>query len=59
MNLILRLPIFQELKKTNWRPKVDIKTGVSIMLKNISDWKDAPVWTPKKIEKATKIGLNI
>ena len=24
------------------------------MLKNISDWKDAPVWTPKKIEKATK-----
>ena len=41
-------------KKTNWRPKVDIKTGVRIMLKNISDWKDAPVWTPKKIEKATK-----
>ena len=29
------------------------------MIKNIKDWKKAPVWTPKKIEKETKIGLNI
>ena len=25
-----------------------------IMLKNINDWKDAPIWTPKKINQATK-----
>ena len=24
------------------------------MIKNIKDWKKAPVWTPKKIEKETK-----
>ena len=25
-----------------------------MMLKIINNWKDAPVWTPEKIEKATK-----
>ena len=24
------------------------------MLKHIDDWKNAPVWTPKKISKQTK-----
>jgi len=24
------------------------------MLENIDYWKDAPLWTPKEIEKATK-----
>ena len=27
----------------------------SLDLKNIDYWKNAPVWTPKKINKATKI----
>ena len=34
--------------------KINIDKGVNLMLKIISDWNDAPVWTPKKIKKATK-----
>ena len=25
------------------------------MIKKISDWEKAPLWTPKKIKKATKV----
>lgn len=41
-------------KKLGWKPKVSFKKGVNIMLKNIEDWKNAPLWTKKKISKATK-----
>ena len=45
----------KKIKKVlRWRPKVNIKNGVKIMLNNISYWKSAPLWTPKKIKKATK-----
>ncbi|MEK7567115.1 MAG: SDR family oxidoreductase [Patescibacteria group bacterium] len=37
-----------------WLPKVSFEDGVSELLKNIDYWKDAPVWTPEKIEKATE-----
>jgi len=40
-------------KDLNWQPKITIEDGVKTILKNISYWKDAPVWTPKKIKKAT------
>ncbi|MAJ23730.1 MAG: NAD-dependent dehydratase [Candidatus Pelagibacter sp.] len=44
-----------KIKKTlNWRPLVSIESGVKMMLNNIENWKDAPVWTPNKINKATK-----
>ena len=49
---------FADIKKikkfTNWKPKVGISEGISKLLKNINDWSDAPVWTPSRIEKATK-----
>jgi UDP-glucose 4-epimerase len=49
---------FADIKKIKnkifWKPKVDIQKGVRIMLKNINDWKDAHVWSPKKIEKVTR-----
>jgi UDP-glucose 4-epimerase len=49
---------FADIKKikslTNWRPKVSIKKGIQFMLKDIDNWRDAPLWTPKKIKKATK-----
>ena len=49
---------FADIKKikrlTNWRPKVSIKEGIQFMLKDIDNWRDAPLWTPKKIKKATK-----
>ena len=41
-------------KHLNWKPLVSIEKGVKIMLLNINSWKTAPVWTPKKIKKATK-----
>lgn len=41
-------------KDLNWKPKITFSEGVSIILKNINYWKKAPLWTPKKISKATK-----
>ena len=49
---------FANIKKAkqllNWKPMVDIKKGVKCLLKEINYWRDAPVWTAKKIEIATK-----
>lgn len=41
-------------KLLNYNPKVSFEDGVKIMLGHIDEWKDAPVWTPEKIDKATK-----
>ncbi len=38
----------------NWQPKVTFEEGVKMLLENINYWKNAPVWTPYKIQKATK-----
>jgi len=38
----------------NWSPKINIETGIELLLKNISYWKNAPVWTPSSIEEETK-----
>jgi UDP-glucose 4-epimerase len=41
-------------RKLKWKPKISIEEGVKIILnKYIDYWKEAPVWTPKKIQKAT------
>ena len=42
-----------------WSPKININEGVKDMLKNIKYWSNAPVWTPKKIRKATKLWFKI
>lgn len=41
-------------KILGWKPTVSFEDGVQEMLKNIDYWKNAPVWTPESIEKATK-----
>ena len=41
-------------KQLNWKPKISINKGIKMLLKNINDWKKAPVCTPKTIKKATK-----
>lgn len=46
--------ISQIKKYLKWSPKVDIQTGINIMLKNINYWKNAPIWNPQNINKATK-----
>ena len=49
---------FADIKKIKkylkWTPKVNIDKGIKLLLKNINDWKDAPVWTKNKIHIATK-----
>lgn len=40
-------------KELNWEPKIDFKTGVKQLLKDIDRFKDAPLWDQKSIEKAT------
>ena len=42
-------------KELKWSPKIKINDGINILFKNISYWKKAPLWTPKKIKLATKI----
>ena len=41
--------------KLNWSPNISIEDGVKKIITNIDYWKDAPVWTPEKIDKATKV----
>ncbi len=38
----------------HWEPKMSFPQGVQEILKHIDYWKDAPVWTPATIEKATE-----
>ena len=38
----------------NWKPKISFENGVKILLKNISYWDSAPIWTPSSIKKVTK-----
>lgn len=41
-------------KLLGWRPQITFEEGVAKMLANIENWKDAPVWDPSSIEKATQ-----
>ena len=36
-----------------WRPRVSLEEGVNTMLANIEYWRNAPVWDPDSIAKAT------
>ncbi len=40
-------------RELRWSPKVGLEEGVDEMLRHIDEWRDAPVWTPGKIEEAT------
>ncbi|KZR61072.1 NAD-dependent epimerase/dehydratase family protein [Prochlorococcus sp. MIT 1306] len=41
-----------------YSPKVSFEDGVKKVLADISYWRDAPVWTPDSIEKATRAWFN-
>lgn len=41
-------------KVLKWKPCVSFENGVDEMLKNISYWKNAPLWDKEKINDATK-----
>ena len=40
--------------KLGWSPKVTFEDGVKIMLENIEQWRDTPVWDTNSIGEATK-----
>ena len=37
-----------------WRPQVSFEEGVALMMEDIEAWRDAPLWDPTSIAKATK-----
>jgi UDP-glucose 4-epimerase len=39
----------------NWKPIVNFETGVRIMLEEIENWRDAPIWEPETIKSATSV----
>ena len=39
-------------------PKISFKNGLKGMINEINDWKNAPLWTLKKLKKQHKFGLN-
>ena len=41
-------------KELKWKPEISFTEGVQEMVKNISYWKNAPLWNVKKIKSATK-----
>lgn len=40
-------------KLLRWAPKVSFEKGVQRMLDRLDDWRDAPVWEPASISRAT------
>lgn len=41
-------------KMLGWKPQVSFENGVNEVLKNIDYWKNAPLWDPESIKKATE-----
>ena len=41
-------------KLIGWKPRISINEGVKMLLKDIEQWKNAPIWTPETIENATR-----
>ena len=41
-------------KLLEYDPKITLETGVKIMLEHIEDWREAPLWTPDKINEVTE-----
>jgi UDP-glucose 4-epimerase len=41
-------------KILGWAPRVTFEEGVRMMMENIKNWEDAPLWTPESIQEATK-----
>jgi UDP-glucose 4-epimerase len=49
---------FADIRKISrmlgWKPRVSFEDGVQIMLQNIDQWRDAPVWGENSIAEATR-----
>lgn len=45
-------------KELGWKPKVSFEEGVGRLVANIDYWKEAPLWEPTSIAKATETWFN-
>lgn len=43
---------------TGWKPLVSFEQGIQKVLDNIDYWRNAPLWDPASIEKATKVWFD-
>jgi UDP-glucose 4-epimerase len=41
-------------RELGWKPKIPFEEGVARMMAEIENWRDAPLWEPESIAKATK-----
>ena len=41
-------------EELHWKPEIDFPKGVAKMIREIQNWKDAPLWDPASIDQATK-----
>ena len=46
-------------KELKWHPLFKFDDTIKSMIKEIHEWKDAPLWTPKKLKKQQKPGSAI
>ena len=54
-------PASQEFEKllSSQLSKIKIEEGVKDLLSKIHYWKNAPVWNPKSIKKATRVWFRL
>lgn len=41
-------------KLLDWRPQISFENGVAMMMANIENWREAPIWDSSSIQKATQ-----
>jgi UDP-glucose 4-epimerase len=46
-------------RELRWAPKVSFEEGVKRVLENIEYWREAPLWDPESIGKATKVWFDM
>ena len=46
-------------KDLKWLPKINIENGVKNLLKNIDYWKQAPVWTLRRLKRLQRFGFSL
>jgi UDP-glucose 4-epimerase len=45
-------------RELGWRPKIPFEEGVGRMMAEIEKWRDAPLWDPESIARATRIWFD-
>jgi len=46
-------------RELGWQPRIPFEEGVARVVARIDDWRDAPLWTPRSIEAATRTWFDM